>query len=131
MNDFDQSRHEGEAQERWGDTQAYQESSRRTKKYGDDDWARINARQETIEAGLAEAMAAGAPSDGERATDLAEEARLHIDRWFYPCSHAMHAGLADMSTADERFKAHYEDRAEGLAEYVAGAIRANVGRQDA
>ena len=87
--------------------------------------------QEAIEAGLSAAMAAGAPSDGERATDLAERARLHIDRWFYPCSHAMHSGLADMYTADERFKANYEKRAEGLAEYVSAAIKANQAGQKA
>ena len=61
--------------------------------------------------------------------DQADQARLHIDRWFYPCSPAMHAGLADMCTADERFRAHYEDRAEGLAEFVAAAIKANTARQ--
>ena len=40
----------------------------------------------------------------------------------------MHAGLADMYTADERFRAHYEERADGLAEYVAAAIRSNLAR---
>ncbi len=43
----------------------------------------------------------------------------------------MHAGLADLYTADERFRAHYEDRAEGLAEYVAEAIKANLDRGSA
>jgi hypothetical protein len=129
MNDSDQSQHADEVQKRWGDTPAYKESARRTKKYGDEDWARINALQEAIEASLAEALTAGADADSEQASNLAEEARLHIDRWFYPCSHAMHAGLADMYTADERFKAHYESRVEGLAEYVAAAIKANAARQ--
>ena len=53
------------------------------------------------------------------ATDLAEETGLHIDRWFCPCSHTMHSGLADMYNADERFKTNYEKRAEGLTEYCA------------
>lgn len=127
MSEMDQ--HEAEARERWGDTEAYAESSRRTKSYNDADWTTIKREQSDIEQRLAESMTAGAPPDGERATDLAEEARLHIDRWFYPCSHAMHAGLADMYTSDERFKAHYEDRAEGLAAYVSAAIKANLARR--
>ena len=95
------------------------------------DVAFFKGQLEAIEAGLAAAMVAGAPADGERATDLAEEARQHIDRWFYRCSHSMHSGLADMYTADERFKANYEKRGEGLAEYVATAIKANQARQEA
>jgi len=60
--------------------------------------------------------------------DQAEEARMHIDRWFYPCSHRMHAGLADMYTSDVRFASHYDERAEGLASFVAAAIKANAAR---
>ncbi len=126
MGDSNHAAWDAEAKERWGETDAYKESTRRTRKYGEDDWARIKAAQEGIEAGLADAMASGDPADGERATHLAEQARLHIDRWFYPCSHRMHVGLADMYTADPRFKAHYDDRAPGLADYVAAAIRANA-----
>ena len=125
MSELDNVQYETEVQERWGDSSAYAESERRTKRYTSEDWKTIKARQEAIAAGLAEAMAAGAPADGERATDLAEEIGLHIDRWFCPCSHTMHSGLADMYTADERFKANYEKRAEGLAEYVVRAIKAN------
>lgn len=126
MRDFDHAAHEAEARERWGGTDAYRASARRTKQYTEDDWARINAAQEGIEAGFADAMAAGEASDGERAMHLAEQARLHIDRSFYPCSHRMHAGLADMYVTDPRFRAHYDDRAAGLAEYVAAAIKANA-----
>ncbi len=131
MSDRDGSGHAAEARERWGDTEAYAESTRRTKSYTDADWKRIRDEQADIEQAFAEAMAAGKPSGSERATALAEEARLHIDRHFYPCSREMHAGLADLYTADERFRAHYEDRAEGLAEYVAEAIKANLDRGSA
>lgn len=128
MSEHDQAQFEAEVQERWGGTEAYKESSRRTKKYSKDDMAKIKAESDGIEAGLAAAMADGDAADGERAMDLAEAARLHIDRWFYPCDTAMHAGLAEMYTADERFKAHYDERAEGLAEYTAAAIKANATR---
>ena len=128
MDVFDNAQYEAEIQERWGDSDARKESGRRTKRYTSEDWKTIKGQREAIEAGLTAAMAAGAPADGERATDLAEEARMHIDRWFYPCSHSMHSGLANMYTADERFRANYEKRAPGLAEYVTKAIKANEAR---
>jgi len=117
-----------EARERWGDTEAYKESARRTKRYKAEDWAKIKAEGEAVEAAMAALLSSGEAADGPKAMDLAERARLHIDRWFYPCSRAMHAALAEMYTADARFAAHYEERAAGLAAFVADAIRANARR---
>ncbi len=117
-----------EAEARWGDTAAYRESARRTSGYGEEEWAALKAEQDAIEAALAEAFRAGEPPEGERAVGLAEEARRHIDRWFYPCPPAMHVALAGMYVADPRFRAHYDDRAEGLADYLAAAVRANAER---
>ncbi len=77
---------------------------------------------------MAALLLAGGSADGGSAMDLAEKARLHIHRWFYPCTHAMHVALADMYTADARFRAHYEERAAGLAAFVADSIRANARR---
>jgi hypothetical protein len=119
-----------EAEARWGHTDAYRESSRRTKSYSKAAWEEIRAESEEIERAFADALTAGTPPDGERATDVAEEARLHIDRWYYPCSRDMHAALAEMYVADERFRAHYDDRVDGLAAYVSEAIRANRERRE-
>jgi hypothetical protein len=127
----DRNEYEREARERWGETDAYKESARRTKAYKAADWARIKAESEGIEAGMADLMKAGEAADGAAAMEQAEQARLHIHRWFYPCGHRMHAGLADMYTADARFAAHYEERAPGLAGFVAAAIKANAARQGA
>jgi hypothetical protein len=41
----------------------------------------------------------------------------------------MHAGLGRMYVEDERFTAHYEDIAPGLAQYVSTAVQANAARQ--
>lgn len=129
MSELDPGRYDDEVRERWGDTGAYRESARRTRRYSEADWAQIKGEAEAIESGFASALDAGEPADGERARGLAEAARSHIDRWFYPCSPRMHSALADMYTGDPRFRAHYEDRAEGLAEYVSSAIKANASRQ--
>ncbi len=125
--DFDHARFAGEAEERWGETAAWAESERRTKSYGKKDWAAMKLEAEDIMARFADLMAAGADPGSDAARALAEEHRRHIDRWFYPCPPRMHVGLAGMYLADARFIAYFEDRAEGLAEYVAGAIEANAG----
>lgn len=125
---FDPAEHEEEARTRWGGTDAYKESMRRTKSYKKEDWLRLKAEAKVLMDRLAEVFRAGAASGSAEAMDIAEEHRLHIDRWFYPLSRQAHVGLAGMYVADPRFKATYEKVAPGLAEYYAAAIRANAGR---
>jgi hypothetical protein len=61
--------------------------------------------------------------------DIAERHRLSIDRWFYPCSHEMHRGLASMYESDERFRQSIDRHGTGLAAFLATAIRANAERR--
>jgi DNA-binding transcriptional MerR regulator len=118
--------YEEEAKARWGSTPQYAESKRRTSAYTKDDWSEIRAEADAITEAFAQAAEAGvAPSDA-RATAIAERHRAHIDRWFYPCSHAIHRALGAMYVADERFAANYERRKEGLAQYICDAIAANT-----
>jgi DNA-binding transcriptional MerR regulator len=127
--DFDPAEHEDEARERWGGTEAYRQSRRRTAGYTKDDWRRLMDASRGIEERLAEALSDGAPAGGERAMDLAEEHRRHIDSSFYECSSAMHRGLGDMYVSDPRFTEHYEKMAPGLARYLRDAIHANADRR--
>jgi DNA-binding transcriptional MerR regulator len=80
--EFDPKEYEAEARERWGETDAYKESARRTRGYSKDDWARFKAESEKINAGTAALMDSGVPAVDPRAMDLAEAARLQIDHWF-------------------------------------------------
>jgi DNA-binding transcriptional MerR regulator len=121
--------HEREAEERWGDTEAWAQSARRTAAYTREDWVRIRAEADDVTARLAAAMQAGAPPDSPEAMDLAEEHRQHISRWFYDCPPGMHAGLGRMYVEDERFTATYERVAPGLARYVSTAVQANAARR--
>ena len=117
-----------EARARWGHTRAWRESARRTRGYSEEDWARIRAESDGILARLAALLGDGTSPAAAAAMDLAEEHRLHIDRWFYPCDHDMHRGLAELYTADARFADHFEAHGPGLAVFVADTIRANAGR---
>ena len=127
--EFENAEYAEEARERWGDTDAYRESMRRAKRYGKEEWGKVKAEGEAIEARWAELLAAGRRPEEDEVADVAEEYRRYIDRWFYPLTHEAHVGLAEMYTADPRFEKHYEDRAEGLAAFVAASIRANRARQ--
>ena len=127
--DFDPAEYEEEIQERWGQSDAYKESARRTTKYTKSDWERFKAESEQIGTDTARLMDEGVLASDPRAMDLAEQARKQIDTWFYPCSHEMHVNLAEMYLADPRFTATYEKIHEGMARYWHDAILANAARQ--
>lgn len=123
---FDPQAHEAEANARWGNTSAWAEAQRRTKQYDRATWETIRAEEAEIVAGLAALAAKGVEATDNAARELAERHRLHIDRWYYPCDHAMHQGLAQMYTQDPRFTAHFDKHGEGVATYVSAAIVANA-----
>lgn len=100
---FDPSEHEDEVRERWGDTEAYAESSKRAARYSRDDWKRMRDEADSVNQRLADLCASGTDPEAEESMEAAEQHRRHIDRWFYPCSHEMHAGLGDMYVLDPRF----------------------------
>ncbi|GAB92306.1 MerR family transcriptional regulator [Gordonia rhizosphera] len=117
-----------EAEERWGDTKAWQQSQDRTAGFDKDDWQRIKAENDALEAKFADALRAGVTPGSSEANVLAEEHRASIAR-FYDCGYEMHTNLAEMYLADARFTKHYEDVAEGLAQFVHDIIVANAARQ--
>ncbi len=119
-----------EAQQRWGQTQAWKQSQARTARYTKADWIEVKAEMAAVGEGFAAAMDAGMPSSSDAAMDAAEAHRASIER-FYDCSTAMHRGLADMYLADPRFTKTYEDIRVGMAQYVHDAIYANAARRDA
>ena len=127
VGDFDPADYEDEVKRRWGETEAYRISARRTKGYGPKDWARIKKEGEGILEALAAKLRAGVDAASAEATGLAEAHRLHIDRWFYPCSREQHRQLARLYVDDPRFRKTFESVQEGLADYVRRAIEANDG----
>ncbi|GAB3886177.1 MerR family transcriptional regulator [Terrabacter terrigena] len=122
--------YEQEAQERWGDTDAWKQSAARTKRYTKADWAQVKAEMEAVNTALVAALRSGQPPTSEAAMDAAEQHRLHIHDRFYELDHTFHRALADMYVADPRFTKTYEDLAPGLAGYVRDAIHANADRHE-
>ncbi|KRF46853.1 transcriptional regulator [Terrabacter sp. Soil810] len=120
--------YEQEAQERWGETDAWKQSRSRTKRYTKADWEQVKQEADAVNAAFVAALRSGEPASGEAAMDAAEQHRRHIHDRFYDLDHTFHRGLADMYVADPRFTKTYEDIAPGLAAYVRDAIHANADR---
>ncbi|TQF75217.1 MerR family transcriptional regulator [Rhodococcus spelaei] len=116
-----------EAEQRWGDTDAWKQSQARSAKWTKDDWQQIKAETDALEADFAAALAEGAAADSDRAAALADR-HLESIRRHYDCGYDMQVNLAQMYVADERFRRHYDDVAAGLAQYLHDAIVANAAR---
>lgn len=114
-----------EAQERWGDTDAWAQSRARTAAFTKGDWQRVKDDTEALEVKLAQALRRGVVPGGAEANALAEEHRAAITQ-FYDCDHSMQVCLAQMYVADERFTAHYDEREPGLARFLHDIIVANA-----
>ena len=125
--DFDPTEYEEEVDRRWSGP-AVTESRRRTSSYTKEDWKTLGAESDAIARRFAQLHEAGADPQADEAMEVAESHRLHIDRWFYPCSRAMHAGLGQMYVQDPRFAAYWDGYGQGLSGFVSTAITANSHR---
>ncbi|MFJ7337792.1 MerR family transcriptional regulator [Streptomyces sp. NPDC101110] len=129
--DNDPEQYAEEVEQRWGDTDEYADSQRRTASYTKEDWKRIQAEAADWGERYGALMSADEPPTGEAAMTLAEEHRQHICTWFYECSYEIHRCLGETYVSDERFKAFYEALRPGLAEHLRDAIVANAARHNA
>jgi MerR family transcriptional regulator, thiopeptide resistance regulator len=120
--------HAVEAEQRWGETEAYKESNRRVSNYTKEDWQQLKAEEEEIRARLAAAFEAGVAPDSEEAMAAAEAHRQHISRWFYECTYEIHRGLTEMYVSDERFRSNYDTQVPGLAAFIRDAAHSNAGQ---
>jgi MerR family transcriptional regulator, thiopeptide resistance regulator len=125
---FNPSQYDEEVRRRWGTSDAFVESEKRSKRYTPDDWKALKVEQAAIYADAYSALKAGKAASDPAVMDIAERHRGSIDRWFYPCSYSMHRGLASMYEDDDRFRQTIDKYGEGLTTFLAEAIRANAAR---
>jgi DNA-binding transcriptional MerR regulator len=116
-----------EAEQRWGDTDAWKQSQQRVSQLGKQDWIEIKAEGDALLAALAEAKRSGVEPGSAEANELAARHRASIER-FYDCGDEMHRCLAEMYVADERFTRYYDDAEPGLAQFVRDIILASINR---
>jgi DNA-binding transcriptional MerR regulator len=120
-----QKKYGKEAEERWGNTDAYAASQKKTSAYGKNEWAAITAEAEVIYQKFAAHMHLS-PSAPE-VQQLAADWQAHITTHYYTCTKEILAGLGAMYVGDKRFQEnidrHPHDAALGsLAEFMSKAI---------
>ena len=123
FNGFDPALYTEEANQRWGQTQAFKTANRRTKSYTAEDWTKIKSEEAAIWTDAARAMTSGADCNSDAAGKLSERHRQHIDRWYYVISGTAYAALGDLWESDARFIANIDAYAEGLTGWFAEAAR--------
>ena len=116
--------YEQEAKDRWGDTDAYKQSTSRTSKYTKDDFAAAKVDQEAATEKFVIAFGNSYAVTSSQAQEAVVAHRAAISKWFYECSVEMQKNLAVMYIEDHRFKTYYDGRVRGLAQYVHDAIMA-------
>ncbi|MEU0371654.1 MerR family transcriptional regulator [Streptomyces sp. NPDC006283] len=126
--DFDPDDYAQETEERWGGTEAYKESQRRSAAYTKEDWQRIQREADEITRRFVALMEAGEEPASKAAMDVAEEHRQWITRNHYTCTFEIHTCLAEMYVTDERFTRNIDQAKPGLAAYQREAILANAVR---
>ncbi|HEY8346700.1 MAG TPA: MerR family transcriptional regulator [Symbiobacteriaceae bacterium] len=117
---FDPSQYEEEARQRWGKTQAYQESVERARRYTRDDWESIKKESQEIYQHLADLMDR-APDDPEVQHWIGRWHQL-IDQRFYTCPPDLFRCLGEMYLQDERFTANIDRIRKGLAAFMKEAM---------
>jgi DNA-binding transcriptional MerR regulator len=113
-----------EAEERWGDTDAWKQSQQRVSQLSKDDWIAIKAEGDALLEALAQAKRDGVKPGSDAANALAARHRASIER-FYDCGDEMHRNLVQMYLADERFTRYYDDIEPGLAQFVHDIVLAS------
>ncbi len=121
--EFDPGKYEAEAEERWGGTEAYAQSARRTKRYTKDDWKQIQAEGAEITAAFVKALDRGLTPEDPAVQALVERHWTYLERWFYTPTPEMYAGLGDLYVNDPRFTENIDREREGLAAYQRDAMR--------
>lgn len=107
-----------EAKQRWGNTDAYQESESRNT-----DFSKSAPLLDAVFEEFAELNRAGASPESEPAKIMAEKLQQCITDNFYTCTDEILKGLGQMYVADERFRKNIDRHGEGTAEFVSACIK--------
>jgi len=117
-----------EAKARWGESEAYRESTRREAKRTDADRDAIQRESEDIFRAFA-ALIGESPSDA-RVQSLVRRWQSFITERYYPCTNEILAGLGLMYVRDERFQSNIDSFGAGTAKLMGDAIAIYCGGTD-
>ncbi|MDO4539743.1 MAG: MerR family transcriptional regulator [Syntrophomonadaceae bacterium] len=118
-------RYAREAEERWGNTEAWQQSRQRSANRTKEQWASIQEEAAEIFRALGAQM--DKAPEAPEVQELIARWQQHLNRHYYDCSPEILAGLGQMYEADERFAQHLNQYGEGLAAFMSRAIAVYCG----
>lgn len=104
-----------ETKERYGSSEAYKESVKKTSKYTKEDWARIFAEKEEIDKMIFANMHKG--SKDTVVQEGVAKLRQHITDKYYDCTVEIFRGLGDLYVQDQRFYKNIDKDKPGYAEF--------------
>lgn len=116
-----QKKYAKEVEERWGGSEAFEESKRRTSAYKADDWASVMKRSAQIYQEFIDLMDRS-PED-PAVQEVVEKWRKYISESFYNCTPEILRGLGEMYVSDGRFTESIDKAKPGLAQFMSDAIR--------
>ncbi len=108
-----------EAEQRWGNTDAWKQSKERTKHLTKEDFKRMAKDGDTFMKKLALCIDSGPYSD---ATQKMIAQHYEALRTFYDPSPELYRGLADMYIHDPRFRAYYDKYDPRMADFMREAM---------
>ena len=109
-----------EAKARWGNTDAYRESTKRAAQWTEADKKRMEVESGEIFSGFA-ALVGTDPADA-RVQELVARWKAFISQSYYNCTNEILAGLGQMYIADERFMKNIDKFGAGTAKLMSDAI---------
>ncbi len=117
--DDDVKQYQAEVKERWGNTEAYKQSTAKIAKMTKDEMAKLKEDGKKFTQKLADTM--DLPVDSPEAQALVAEHYKGI-QFFYDCPTEMYRNLGKMYVDDPRFTAYYDTFRPGLAVWLRDAI---------
>jgi len=109
--------HEEEVLARWGSTEAYREYKEKAPAPQAADLL------DNVMAEFAACLRSGHAPHSDEAAALVRKLQQCITDHFYTCTDPILAGLGEMYSADERFRANIDRHGEGTAAFITAAIR--------
>ena len=131
MEAFDNSEFEqykAEAEEKWGNTDAYAQHRQKTSGYSKQKWDDLAGEMDAIMAEFALCMKNGESPDSAEARQLVKQLQSHISGNYYNCTDQILAGLGQMYVADDRFRNNIDKHGDGTAEFICEAIGSYCGK---
>ncbi len=109
-----------EVQEKWGSTDAYMQSQKKTAGFTKEDWAKSQEKASQIMQEFAKHIGENPASVGVQ--KLVEVWQSYITEFYYDCTKEILAGLGQMYVADERFMNNMDQHGAGTAKLMSEAI---------